>query len=140
MGEILAILPQRTDDSREFWDGCNQRRLLLRRCDSCESVFYYPRSSCPVCGSQRLSWVESSGSGTVFAFTRVEVSFYGNQWESQLPYIVLLVDLAEGPRMLSRLVGETEGLCTGANVHVDFVVVENQWLPFFRLQPNSGVA
>lgn len=133
--KILAILPQPADDSRAFWDGCNQQRLLLPQCDACDAVFYYPRSLCPVCGSERLSWLESAGAGRVFSFTRVEVSFYGTRWESQLPYVVLLVSLAEGPRMVSRLIGATNGLCVGAPVQVEFVLVENQRLPFFRIQP-----
>lgn len=138
--EILAILPQPTEDSRAFWDGCNEGRLLLPRCDSCETVFYYPRGSCPVCGSERLSWLESSGAGRVYSFTQVEVSFYGSRWESQLPYVVLLVDLAEGPRMMSRLIGAADGLAVGAPVQVEFVSVEEQRLPFFRLQPAGDPA
>jgi uncharacterized OB-fold protein len=132
MAGIKAILPAPKGDSAEFWAACNRGRLLLRSCDDCRHVFYYPRIHCPRCGSRRLGWVESRGEGTVFSFTDVQISFYGPAWESELPYTVLLVDLDEGPRMLSRLVGGGPAPI-GARVRVDFVTVEGQALPFFRL-------
>ena len=72
----------------------------------------------------------SSGRGTVFSFSDVQVSFYGTAWESQLPYTVILVDLDEGPRMLSRLVGK--GVAIGDKVQVHFVEVEGHRLPYFE--------
>jgi uncharacterized OB-fold protein len=67
----------------------------------------------------------------------VHVSFYGDAWKSQLPYTVVLVDLDEGPRMLSRLVGtDAGGVASGDRVEVTFTDIEGQKLPFFkRIKP-----
>lgn len=134
MAGIQAIPPRPTADSREFWAACNEGRLLLSECATCGHVFYYPRQMCPRCGEQDLGWRSSSGRGRIYSFTRVEVSFYGPTWESDLPYTVILVDLEDGPRMLSRLVeSDQEAVALGAAVEVVFVTVEDQALPMFRL-------
>ena len=76
---------------------------------------------------------KASGNGRVFSFTHVHVSFYGSQWESQLPYTPVVVDLDEGVRMLSRLVGpDREQVTVGGPVTVNFVEIEGQKLPIFR--------
>jgi uncharacterized OB-fold protein len=104
--ELLGTLPAMTAASKPFWDACQQERLLLPRCETCGRVFYFPRIHCPYCGSRALGWLQASGRGRVFSFTHVALSFHGSAWESQLPYTVILVDLAEGLRMLSRLLGD----------------------------------
>lgn len=141
MAGIQAIPPRPTADSREFWAACNDGELLLSECATCGHVFYYPRQMCPHCGAQELRWRRSSGRGQVYSFTHVEVSFYGPTWERDLPYTVILVDLDEGPRMLSRLVeSDQDAVALGAAVEVAFVTVEEQALPMFRLtqSENSG--
>jgi uncharacterized OB-fold protein len=134
MSDILAILPTPTVDSEEFWRGCERGELLLRRCEECGTIAYYPRSHCISCGGERLAWQQSAGTGTIYSFTHVAVSFYGKAWESRLPYTVVLVDLVEGPRMLSRLVdAERARVRIGARVKLAFVSVEGRGLPFFQL-------
>jgi uncharacterized protein len=131
--DIKAILPQRTVDSTPFWEGCNQDKLLLRHCQACDQLSYFPRSACPHCGGRALDWREASGRATIYSFTHVAVSFYGPEWESQLPYTPVLVDLEEGPRMLSRLIGAGRDLIRiGDRVQLVFVEVEGQRLPYFQ--------
>jgi uncharacterized OB-fold protein len=137
MAEVKAILPVPKGDSAEFWAACNRRQLLLRSCDDCRAIFHYPRIACPRCGSRRLGWVESRGEGTVFSFTDVQISFYGPTWESEVPYTIVLVDLDEGPRMLSRLAGGGAPARIGARVRVEFVTAEGQALPFFRVEGDA---
>lgn len=127
----IAELPRPTVDSQAFWDGCNRQQLLLQRCSTCQHVFYYARRLCPACGSGDLSWQASSGRGTVYSFSQVHVAFQGPHWQSQLPYTVVLVDLDEGPRMLSRWADAAELPQIGQPVQVRFVPVEGQYLPFF---------
>lgn len=129
-----AVVVAPTPDSRAFWEGCEHGRLLLVRCTACGQVSYYPRIACPICSGRGLEWIEASGRGAVYSHTTVHTSFYGADWESDIPYTVLLIDLEEGPRMLSRLVGDDEGLRTGAPVHVDFRAVNGRSYPFFRLE------
>ena len=134
MQDILAILPSPTKETAPFWEGCNRGELLLSVCEDCAHVFYYPRLYCPRCGSEKLAWRASAGRGTLYSFTHVGVSFYGPTWESQLPYTLVLVDLDEGPRMLSRLIGKQHKEARiGDRLEVDFVEVEKQRLPYFRI-------
>lgn len=127
-------LPAPTVDSVPFWEACNHGALLLQRCGECGLRFYYPRRVCPGCGGQQLAWEPSAGKGTVFSFSEVHVSFFGPEWESELPYTVVLIDLDEGPRMLSRLIGDDRGkVRIGDRVQVVFIEVERQKVPFFEL-------
>lgn len=131
--ELLGALPVMTTASKPFWDGCQQERLLLPRCETCGRLFYYPRIHCPHCASRALGWVEASGRGRVFSFSHVAVSFHGTTWESQLPYTVILVDLEEGPRMLSRLIGDDAGAVrSGDAVNVVFPMILGHRLPMFE--------
>lgn len=137
MDAVSAILPRPNAESKEFWDACDRGELRLPRCRPCGKVFYYPRRACPHCGATELEWVACSGRGRIYAHSRVEVSFYGPSWERDLPYHVALVDLDEGPRMLTRLVRSELPVQTNARVRVEFVPVEERRLPFFRVVPES---
>lgn len=129
---LIAELPAPTTDSKPFWEGCNQQQLLLQRCGSCQHIFYYARRLCPACGSTDLSWQASSGKGQVYSFSQVQVAFQGPQWQSQLPYTVVLIDLDEGPRMLSRWVGpKGQTPEVGQRAQVTFELIDDQRLPFF---------
>ena len=134
MEEIIAIPPQPTNASAPYWEGCNRGELLLAKCNDCTRPFYYPRILCPHCGSQNLGWLKASGTGTIWSFTHVHVSFYGKRWESQIPYTPVLIDLDEGVRVMSRLVGEgRDKVKIGDKVKVEFIEVEKQKIPFFRV-------
>jgi uncharacterized OB-fold protein len=129
-----AVMAPATIDSAPFWAGCNQGKLLLQHCASCDTRFYYPRRLCPACGAAEPGWIESRGLGTIFSFSEVHTSFFGAEWNDELPYTVILVDLDEGPRMLSRLIGSNRtSVTSGARVVLAFVAVAGQQLPFFRL-------
>ena len=86
--------------------------LRIQYCDSCSKHIYYPRILCTHCGSRNLSWVKPSGNATVYA-----VSVVNRRSEKGGPYNVVLVDLDEGPRMMSKVVGiDHEALCIGMKV------------------------
>jgi uncharacterized protein len=132
--DIIAILPKPTTESAPFWEGCDRGELRLQRCAKGSHLFYYPRLFCPQCGDRELVWERCSGQGTIFSFTHVQVSFYGPKWESQLPYVPILVDLIAGPRMMSRLAGpDRDNVRIGDHVEIHFVAFEGRKLPFFRL-------
>ena len=136
MGNLFAILPSPTKETAPFWEGCNRSELLLSACEACGHTFYYPRLFCPKCGGDRLAWRASKGRGTLYSFSHVGVSFYGKKWESQIPYTLALVDLDEGPRMLSRLTGpDCDKAKIGDRVRVQFVEFEKQKLPYFSIVP-----
>jgi uncharacterized protein len=131
--DVLARLMPQTEDSAPFWRACNEGRFLLRHCQRCDHTFYYPRRLCPACGGDALDWRDASGRGRVFSFSEVHVPFMGDAWASQVPYTVVVVDLDEGPRMLSRLVGDDRAdVAIGDALELCFVEADAQQLPFFR--------
>ncbi len=138
--ELLAELPTPTVDSAPFWEGCNAESLLLQRCGECRHLFYFARRLCPACGATELTWESSTGRGTIYSFSEVHVAFQGPDWNSQIPYTVILVDLDEGPRMLSRwLAPEGSSLpAIGDQVRVTFPAVNGQKLPFFTALSSKG--
>jgi uncharacterized OB-fold protein len=86
--------------------------LGFQRCAACDSAVFYPRVLCPVCGGHDLGWERSSGRGVIYATTAV----YRREGD---PYNVVLVDLEEGFRMMSRVDGVTaEGVEVGARVRL----------------------
>jgi uncharacterized OB-fold protein len=132
---LLAGLPKPTVDSKPFWEGCNAEKLLLQRCAQCRHIFYYARRLCPACGAADLAWEASAGRGRVYSFSEVHVPFQGPEWASQVPYTVVMVDLDEGPRMLSRwLAPEGSTPRIGQPVRVRFPTVGGQKLPFFSAE------
>lgn len=139
MSDFMAALPHTTNATKPFWDACNRRELLIPKCQACENLFYYPRIACPHCGSMRLGWHPSTGHGTIFTLSHVQMSFFGPAWSDEIPYTVVLIDLDEEVRILSRLVGEgREKATVGARVILDFQTVGDQYLPFFRLANDAA--
>ena len=110
--------PTRTALSEPWFEGCNRGELLLQQCTSCAAHQFYPRTLCTRCGSAALAWVESSGSGQVASFTVVRRPV---SKAYQAPYVVALVELAEGPRLMTNIVGcAPEEVCIGMPVTVTF--------------------
>ena len=91
------------NETQPFWDALHNNTLLLPRCTSCASVMWYPRAHCPVCFSTELKWEEMSGRGTVYSYSIVAKG--NGRWKESGPYVVAYVELAEGPRILTNIVG-----------------------------------
>ncbi|MFC5750890.1 Zn-ribbon domain-containing OB-fold protein [Actinomadura rugatobispora] len=122
-----------TPETRPFWDGIAAGELRLQRCDECLRSVFYPRAICPHCHCDRLSWRTASGKGTVYSYTvahRVAGGF-----SAQVPYTIALIDLDEGPRMLSRVIGDAP-VRIGDRVHLEIARLEGESspeLPCFRV-------
>ena len=133
-------LPQVNADTRPFWEGCRQHRLMIQKCADCGSFRWPPGYLCPECLSARSQWVDSSGRGCVYTFAVYHVA-YDPGFQDALPYVVAIVELAEGPRMMTNIVG-----CAPGEVYCD-MAVEVTWdhedagfvIPRFRPQPKSPV-
>ena len=91
-------------DSREFWEAARENRLLIKRCDACARVFFPPSYLCPDCWSDKTSWIDSSGNGTVYSYT-IMARAPAPEFAARVPYVVVLIDLAEGPRVMANIVG-----------------------------------
>jgi uncharacterized OB-fold protein len=83
-----------------FWQACAERRLIVQRCTACGAHQFYPRPFCLACESGSLEWVEARGSGTIYSLTTVRIPVTG---ELPPPYLLALVDLDEGPRLLTNI-------------------------------------
>ena len=134
MSDPQKIQPRPTAVSEPYWAGCREGELRLQNCQSCRSTQFYPRLMCASCGSRDLAWVTASGVGRIASFTVVR---RGVSAAYEAPYVVALVDLAEGPRMMSQISNcdaDDPRLEIGAAVEVEF----REWssdvtMPVFRL-------
>ena len=91
-------------DWEPFWAGCKRGVLLIQRCARCEHFRYPPSPICHSCLSPEHLWIEASGKGTLFSFV-VAHRALDPYWKGELPYLVGVIELAEGPRLLSNVVG-----------------------------------
>jgi uncharacterized OB-fold protein len=123
-------------DSAPFWDAARANRLRLQQCENCARFVYYPRSLCPYCHTTALVWRDVSGLGRIYSYT-VSRRPAGPDFESQVPYVVALVQLDEGPRMLTGILTEDiESLQCEQRVRVAFQDIgEGVVLPMFEVVP-----
>jgi uncharacterized OB-fold protein len=121
-------------DSAPFWRGVAEHRLVAQKCAGCSRFVFYPRAVCPFCHSAELSWQELAGTGTVYSLT-VSRRAPSPEFADLVPYVVALIDLDEGCRMMSNIVGYDAGLARcGSRVRVEFQqVADGQVLPMFVL-------
>lgn len=116
--DVARILPPDNTVSRPYWEGCRAGELRLQQCTGCERFQFYPRIVCSHCGADDLQWQAVSGAGTIASFTVVR---RGLSAAYEAPYVVALVDLAEGVRMMSGVVDCDPGqVRVGAAVAVRF--------------------
>lgn len=102
----MIVPPVPADDaaSAPFWDATRSKRLVFQRCDDCGAPVWYPRAVCPSCLSGDLTWTEATGRGTVYSVS-VHYRAPAPELADDVPYAVALVDLDDGPRMLTNVVG-----------------------------------
>lgn len=128
----VRFAPTATPDTQFFWDGVAGHRLLIQRCTACDTLRHPPRPMCPRCTGLEWDTIEASGRGTVFSFVMPHHPPY--PW-FEYPYIVVLVDLAEGVRLVSNLCGVApDDVTIGMPVevfyeHFDDGVVLHQFRP-----------
>ena len=137
MSEYRKPLPKPAVESEPFWHGCKKHQLLLPHCPHCKSYWFPASVTCPQCLSLHWEWKPSPGKGKIHSFG-VYHRVYHKGFEPEIPYAVALVQLDEGPRLVSNIVGCTlEELRCDAPVEVVFEdVTENMTLYKFRLVEN----
>lgn len=126
-------LPSPDADTAELWEGLRRGELLLQHCLACGAVQYYQQAVCRSCGSNRLEHRPASGRGRVHSYSVVHRA-PGPAFKADTPYAVLLVELEEGPRMISALTGADPG-CVEFDMEVELVCVpvdDDVTLPYFR--------
>jgi uncharacterized OB-fold protein len=128
-------LPAEHPVTAPWWEATRDRRLLVQHCRDCGNHQHYPRPVCVACGGEDLEFVPASGAGTVYSFTVVHRAPHP---AFAAPYVVALVRLAEGPVLLTRLVGApVEALACDQPVRVGWdPLPDGRHLPVFT--PSEG--
>jgi uncharacterized OB-fold protein len=113
-------LPVPTAETAEYWAGCQRHELLIQRCTDCAAYQFYPRLLCTRCSGRSLQWVRASGRGTITSFTIVRRAVSAG-YAAEVPYVVALIRLEEGPTLMSNVVGcGVEEVVMGMPVEVVF--------------------
>ena len=133
MLEYKKPIPTPSDESKPYWDGLREHRLLMPKCSACGGFWFPPTQYCAHCRSRDWAWSDVSGKGKVFSFV-VYHRVYHPGFASEVPYAVAVIELAEGPRMLSNVVGvPPEQLVCEMPVEIVFDdIVEGVTLPKFK--------
>jgi uncharacterized OB-fold protein len=112
--------PVANADSKPYWDAARERRLVIRKCRACSQLHFMPRHLCPNCWSDQLEWIDAKGIGTVHSFTVVRRAS-DPAFASRVPYVVALIELEEGPRMMANVLGaDAMAVKIGDRVQVTF--------------------
>jgi len=129
-------LPRITQDNRPFWEACRRHELRLPHCTACERAFWPPSPLCPHCFEPAVEWRRVSGRGTVSSFVVVHQKWFP-AFAADIPYNAVQVELEEGPRLTSSLVGiANDEIAVGLAVEVVFDdLSEEITLPRFRPRP-----
>lgn len=127
-------IPQATPETAEFWEGASRGELRIQRCQSCGQAYFFPRPFCPNCSSKDVQWFTATGKGKLYSYVINYRAAYG--FDDITPYVIAVVQLDEGPRMMTNIVGVEP---TPENLPID-MAVEVVWeklddqitLPLFR--------
>jgi uncharacterized protein len=116
----LGPLPVPGPDDAPYWEGLQGGALLIQRCETCGTVRHPPRPRCGHCASADFSWTAATGLGTVYSFTIVRHA-PNPALAASVPYVVALIELDEGPRLVSNVVGvDPDLVAIGQRVRVEF--------------------
>ena len=125
-------IPEPTPETKHFWDGTKNGELILQRCSACNKAYFPPRPFCPECGSRKIGNFKSGGKGILYSYLishRPSPGF-------DAPYAIAVVELSEGPRMMTNIVDcpqTPEALQLDMPVEVVFEPVNDHIsLPLFR--------
>ena len=126
-------LPRVDEESRGYWEALARHQLYLQRCRDCGTKRFYPRALCPRCLSSSTEWVRASGRGAVYSFT-VTHQNQAPGFREELPYVLAIVELDEGVRIMTNVVGcAPDAIRIGMRVEVVFDDVTAEiTLPKFR--------
>lgn len=128
-------VPMVTPENERYWQGCKQHELWMRYCNQCQKPYYYPRDVCPMCGSRDVDWKQMSGKGKIHTYAIVQRAPHPG-FRNDVPYVTAIVELDEGPRMMTNVVqvqADPDHVKVGMPVQVTFEDITDQIsLPKFR--------
>jgi uncharacterized protein len=133
MPEPARARPKPTPETQHFWDGTQAGELRLQRCDACANVYFPPRPFCPSCASRKVSVFKASGKGKLYSYV---INHRPAAPGFTPPYAIAVVELDEGPRMMSNIIDcpqTPEALELDMKLEVAFEKVDDKLtLPLFR--------
>lgn len=100
----FIVPPEKDDDSAVYWQSLKEHTARLQKCNECECFRFPPYPSCPYCGKLGGEWTQISGYGSVYSWTVVYHPI-DPRLAAEVPFVVALIELEEGPRVAGRLVG-----------------------------------
>lgn len=109
-------LPVTSADTKDFWEGCREHELRMQKCSSCGQLRWPPAYLCPHCLSHGTEWIKTSGRGAIYSYIVYHIA-YDPAFKHDLPYVVALVKLEEGPHLLTNIVG-----CDPGKISCDMAV------------------
>ncbi|MBI5720722.1 MAG: Zn-ribbon domain-containing OB-fold protein [Burkholderiales bacterium] len=126
-------LPIIDPESAPYWAALRERRLILKHCRDCGRHHFYPRALCPHCHSDALEWSDARGTGSIYSYT-VARRPAGPAFKADAPYVVAVVELDEGARMMTNIVtDDVESVRIGQRVAVAYEAVTDEiTLPKFK--------
>jgi uncharacterized protein len=126
-------LPTPDAETQPFWEAAKDGRFLVRHCLDCDEYHFYPRPFCPKCWGERVEWVEASGRAVLYTYSIV-VSNDLPPFNERVPYVAAVVDLEEGPRVMTNVVHcDFDDLRVGMRVQVDYrAISDDVTIPVFR--------
>ena len=101
--DFIKPLPRPTAWSKPFWEAAKQHKLVLKKCKACGHVDHPPYLYCTACSSEDAEWIEASGKARLYAYA-VNTYAVPFPFMEDLPYALAMVDLPEGPRIISNIV------------------------------------
>ncbi|MFF5371769.1 Zn-ribbon domain-containing OB-fold protein [Streptomyces sp. NPDC013187] len=138
-------LPEPDAFTRTYWEAAAEGRLLIRRCGACGRAHHYPREFCPHCWSEDVTWETASGRATLYTWSVVHRTDLP-PFSDRVPYVAAVVELTEGPRMMTEIVGAGDPLhprtCedTGRpdlSAGTELEVAFREGVPVFRAVPGG---
>lgn len=132
----MSAMPVPTPDTLPFWEGTAVGQLRMPYCGDCSEFFFYPRLSCPACGARDLVWKELTGRARLVSYVVDERGMGGRGKNA----VIALVQLEEGPRMLTNVVGvpsESLPIALGLPLKVAFEACETVTLPVFTIESEA---
>ena len=125
-------LPTPDETTEAFWAATAEGRLLIKNCRDCGRFHAYPRPFCPHCWSENVDWVEASGRATLYTFSIVRQNDLA-PFRDRLPYVAAIVDLDEGPRLMTNVVDcAVEDVRIGMALEFTTRAAEEFAVPVFR--------
>lgn len=129
--ERLPYPPRVTDFTRPFWTALDEGRLTTTRCRDCGHITFPPKVLCPDCWGRELEWTALSGEGVLRSYTEVWAA--PSYFKAEVPYLLGIVDLDEGVRLLSRVRGEWDEL--SIDIRVELVIRRAEPVSLFEFRP-----